>query len=437
MFRTSLVILFGMVSSFVFADAAFAITKAQCQSRGADCSSGVTTCADGFAAIDTCTFLLRDDGACCAPAKKNNCNVEPGKSDRICGSCNVPGLTGRDLAPAYDCGNQPCCSSNPNDTGTSPPPPESSLSVLNYTLLEEIPGQPGASGNLAKYLESLYKFTFWAIGIAALFMLTVGGFMYVTSAGNTARIGTAKTIIVDALLGLIIALFAWLFLYVLNPDLVEGLKLPGLSQVNVSSGTGAGAGTGTGGAACTEPDSFKERLKSGGSVCQGSCSGRCSFSAAVEAAIDTVVTPSSGVDKKVIKAIICRESRGNPNAQAPDGGCGLMQITNSAWVSGCPAAILDPVENIRQGVALYKGKLGAVSGTSYGNGITSVHLAAASYNCCANGDNPNSQSASCATSAGWPSLPKWACPVDPGVSAFNMCNVKDYACEIAACASLY
>lgn len=106
---------------------------------------------------------------------------------------------------------------------------ESSLGRLNYTLLEEIPGQSGASGDLGSYLEGLYQFTFWAIGIAALFMLTIGGFMYVTSAGNTSRLGTAKTIIVDSFLGIIIALFAWLFLYVLNPDLVEGLRLPGLS----------------------------------------------------------------------------------------------------------------------------------------------------------------------------------------------------------------
>lgn len=106
---------------------------------------------------------------------------------------------------------------------------ESSLRRLNYTLLEEIPGQSGAGGDLGSYLEGLYKFTFWAIGIAALFMLTIGGFMYVTSAGNTSRLGTAKTIIVDSFLGIIIALFAWLFLYVLNPDLVQGLRLPGLS----------------------------------------------------------------------------------------------------------------------------------------------------------------------------------------------------------------
>ncbi len=62
--------------------------------------------------------------------------------------------------------------------------------------------------------------------------------MYVTSAGNTSRLGTAKTIIVDSFLGIIIALFAWLFLYVLNPDLVEGLRLPGLTTIDTPTATG-------------------------------------------------------------------------------------------------------------------------------------------------------------------------------------------------------
>ncbi len=201
------------------------VPGAQCRIA---CQSGETPSSAG-----KCT---EPGKTCCIPGGGGICQDKGGVCvTGACSSENREANPNGGACVGVDSGKS-CCSLNTIGT-------ESSLSLQNYTLLEEIPGQPGASGNLAKYLESLYKFTFWAIGIAALFMLTVGGFMYVTSAGNTARIGTAKTIIVDALLGLIIALFAWLFLYVLNPDLVEGLKLPGLSQVNVSSGTGAGAGT--------------------------------------------------------------------------------------------------------------------------------------------------------------------------------------------------
>ncbi|MEP7162931.1 MAG: pilin [Candidatus Moraniibacteriota bacterium] len=99
---------------------------------------------------------------------------------------------------------------------------------LTYTLLEKIPGSDTRSANLPAYLQALYAFTFWAIGIAAVLMLSVGGFMYVTSAGNTSRMGTAKTIIADSLIGLTLAILAWLFLYVINPDFIN-ISLPGIT----------------------------------------------------------------------------------------------------------------------------------------------------------------------------------------------------------------
>lgn len=67
----------------------------------------------------------------------------------------------------------------------------------------------------------IYKFLIWTVGIAALLMLTIGGFMYMTSAGNQAAAGTAKKIIRDALLGLVIVLFTWVLLNLINPDLVK------------------------------------------------------------------------------------------------------------------------------------------------------------------------------------------------------------------------
>lgn len=97
--------------------------------------------------------------------------------------------------------------------------------VSPYNLLEKIPGSSNTIGSLNTYLEDIYRFAFWAVGIAVVFMLTIGGFMYLTSAGNTSRLGTAKTIIFDAFLGLILALVAWMFLNLINPDLVN-LTLP-------------------------------------------------------------------------------------------------------------------------------------------------------------------------------------------------------------------
>lgn len=98
--------------------------------------------------------------------------------------------------------------------------PGSAEAVYDYTPLEKIPGFESAK-DFPDYLLALTKFAIWTVGIVALFMIIWGGFMYVTSAGNTSRLDTAKRIIYDAFYGLLVALGAWLLLYVINPDLVK------------------------------------------------------------------------------------------------------------------------------------------------------------------------------------------------------------------------
>jgi hypothetical protein len=90
--------------------------------------------------------------------------------------------------------------------------------------LEKIPGQePVSDSDLVGYLDSLYRFGISITGILAVFMIALGAFAYiVTSAGNASKMLDAKEKISNALIGLIIALTAYLFLYVINPDLVRG-----------------------------------------------------------------------------------------------------------------------------------------------------------------------------------------------------------------------
>ncbi|EKE15634.1 MAG: hypothetical protein ACD_11C00116G0021 [uncultured bacterium] len=95
--------------------------------------------------------------------------------------------------------------------------------AADYKLLESIPGffNSGDVVDLPQLLSAIYKFGIWTVGIAAMFMIVIGGFMYVSSAGNTSTAGSAKNIITDALIGLVVAMAAYLFLYVINPDLVK------------------------------------------------------------------------------------------------------------------------------------------------------------------------------------------------------------------------
>ena len=111
---------------------------------------------------------------------------------------------------------------------------------LQYQLLEKIPGTSGLGSDLPGYVSAIYKMALIIVTLSAVLMLTVGGFMYLTSAGNTASIGTAKGIIYDSLIGLVIALSAWLVLYVINPDLVE-VNLTALSPVAPVGGSPANA----------------------------------------------------------------------------------------------------------------------------------------------------------------------------------------------------
>ncbi len=95
---------------------------------------------------------------------------------------------------------------------------------FNYKLLESFPGFFSAGTtmtNLPEFILAIYKFGIWTIGIAGLFMLIIGGFMYMGSAGNNSTATSAKGIIFDSLIGIVAALSSYLFLYVINPDLVR------------------------------------------------------------------------------------------------------------------------------------------------------------------------------------------------------------------------
>lgn len=103
--------------------------------------------------------------------------------------------------------------------------------LFEYKLLEGIPGLLN-KGDIApdfnEYIGYIYKFLIWIAGICALFMITLGGYMYITSAGNTATLGKAKSIIFDALIGLVLVFTTYLIFNTINPSL---LNLPGISSI--------------------------------------------------------------------------------------------------------------------------------------------------------------------------------------------------------------
>lgn len=75
-----------------------------------------------------------------------------------------------------------------------------STATLNNPLSVSTPG--ALIGNIVKTLMGI-------VGVVAVLMIVWGGIMYMTSAGNDEKIGTAKKIITGAIIGLAISILAY------------------------------------------------------------------------------------------------------------------------------------------------------------------------------------------------------------------------------------
>ena len=141
--------------------------------------------------------------------------------------------------------------------------------LLEPSFFTSSPGEPVA---LPDYVQRLYTFALWTIGIAAFLMLSIGAFWYVTSAGNNAQVETAKNIIRDALFGLIVVLLGVIILGLINPALVN-VDLRGITSLRVDqdgstpgglvSGSAGGTGVGGGGRIAFSPYCYNQGAGTG------------------------------------------------------------------------------------------------------------------------------------------------------------------------------
>lgn len=74
---------------------------------------------------------------------------------------------------------------------------------------------------LAQYVSAIYKYALGIASIMAVVAVMVGGIMYLTSAGSAGRIDEAKKIIFGAISGLVIIIFSYVLLNLVNPELVK------------------------------------------------------------------------------------------------------------------------------------------------------------------------------------------------------------------------
>ncbi len=103
------------------------------------------------------------------------------------------------------------------------------VDTQQYQLLEPIGTGGTTVSSLSDYLQTVFSFGISLAGILAVASIVVGGVQYITAYGNPGAVGAARERIKQALLGLLLAICAWLILYTINPDLVRGtLNVPKL-----------------------------------------------------------------------------------------------------------------------------------------------------------------------------------------------------------------
>lgn len=88
------------------------------------------------------------------------------------------------------------------------------------------PMKPDVEYSLNDYVTYIYNFVAMAVGIIGVLMFLVGGFQYMISAGNKAVSGEAKKTMINAIIGIVLVLGAYIFLSTINKQLVnfEGLN---------------------------------------------------------------------------------------------------------------------------------------------------------------------------------------------------------------------
>ncbi len=107
---------------------------------------------------------------------------------------------------------------------------------------------------LAQYIKVIFQYLVGLAAIASAAVILFGGFVWLTSFGSPEKVKQAKDYIVGAFVGLFLALFSYLILFIVNPNLVNFKPFSILSVSPLSApawtfsgSTGGSSSVGSGG----------------------------------------------------------------------------------------------------------------------------------------------------------------------------------------------
>jgi uncharacterized membrane protein YgcG len=119
-------------------------------------------------------------------------------------------------------------------------------SGINAATTSEMQGK-----SVNSTVGSIVNILLWVVGILSVTMIVWSGFKYITSAGDTSKLASAKSTLIYAVVGLIIAILAYAIVTFVRTQVVSTGKSSGgtISGGHGSGGgSGSSSGTGSGGA---------------------------------------------------------------------------------------------------------------------------------------------------------------------------------------------
>ena len=127
------------------------------------------------------------------------------------------------------------------------------LALSKYTLLEPLPldltngSVPVTEVDPGQYLSNIFTLIIAIALVIAVFRLMYAGIIYISTSVSSQK-GNAKQIIQDTMMGLGLALGAWLIIATVNPKALDiSLTLPSVAPAeNTNQGTGGTGGSGGG-----------------------------------------------------------------------------------------------------------------------------------------------------------------------------------------------
>ncbi len=104
----------------------------------------------------------------------------------------------------------------------------SAVHAASTTCPSELDCPFGETDSLLTFTEAIFKFGIALCVLAAAIYIAIGSFYYFAAAGNAKAAGTGKEIIQRSIIGLVLALVAWVILNTIHPQFAQNLRDPSL-----------------------------------------------------------------------------------------------------------------------------------------------------------------------------------------------------------------